>query len=429
MKLWKGHHLPWFALLLVAALLATGCGNRGAAKENTDQSSKKEKKQVKGAAAQGRRGMFGRPGGGELKAVPVEITLLASGDIASYLLYSAPLETEQTVTVYSRIQGLVEKIFVEEGQHVKRNQPLLQLEQQEYQLAEERARLEFERQTANFKRLQALQTKNLVSEEEYENARLQMKQAEIAWKEAKLNLDYTLIRSPIDGVVGERLVNLGDRIQPANSLFIISNLNEKVVKLHVPQDDLRKCHKGQKAIISTEVLPDRQFEGWVKRISPIIDAQSGTFKVTVGVRDPRNELRPGMYVQAQLIEDTHENVPLVPKMALIYENERRYLFVLHGDTARKVELKGGYEDAEKVELLNPIKLGTPIVVLGQNGLRDGTLVQVTATRKFAWQEDIDTLMVAYRAGRAKQGAGEPAASRDPKKRPGNRKRFPSAGSH
>ncbi len=424
MKLPNNHGSGWVALLLAGVVLAAGCSNRSEAKDKTTDASRKEQS----AEKRDPRGMFGGRGAGELKAVPVEVTPLTRGDIASYLLYSAPLETEQTVTVFSRIQGLVEKIFVEEGQHVKRNQPLLQLEQREYQLAEERARLEFERQQANFKRLQALQTKNLVSEEEFENARLQMKQAEIAWKEARLNLDYTVIRSPIDGVVGERMVNLGDRIQPANSLFVISNLSEKVVKLHIPQDDLKKCYKGQKALVLTEVLPDRRFEGWVKRISPIIDAQSGTFKVTVGVRDPRNELRPGMYVQVQLIEDTHENVPLVPKMALIYENERRYLFILHGDTALKVQLRSGYEDAEKVELLNPIKTGTPVVVLGQNGLRDGTLVKVTATRRFDWQKEVKAFRVSRREGERTPGRRRPAAKASRPHRPGaTMKKAPQGG--
>jgi len=291
------------------------------------------------------------------------------------------------VDVYPRIGGLVEAIYVEEGQWVRKGQKLLQIEKETYELAEQKAHIEYQKQEADYKRLKALEAEELLSEEEFGNAKLAFKQAEIAWKQAALNLKYTTVTAPISGVIGERTVNIGDRVQTATNLFKIANLNEKIVYAFVPQDEYTKVYKKQQATITTDILPDEKFAGHVKRISPIVDPQSGTFKVTVAVNDPKNRLRPGMFVNAELIVSTHENARLIPKSALIYENERTYFFVVENDSSKKLELQKGYEDAEKVESLNDLQIGAKIVVLGQNGLKDGTKVKVIQEKTYAWQDD------------------------------------------
>ena len=366
-------------VLVLLAFLVLSCGKNASSDASFGKSASEDSRKSD-------RQRFGKTGSPN-SAIPVEITFAVRGDISSFLMYSSTLETEQTVNSYSQIAGLVEKLFVEEGQWVEKGQPLLQLEQREYLLAAEKARVAYEKQQADFQRLTALKHKNLLSDEEYDNARLTLKQAELDWKQAELNLDYTIVRSPINGVVGERLVNLGDRIQPSTNLFVISNLAQKVVKVFVPQNEMAKVYRRQPAVITSDVLPEQQFTGWVKRISPIVDAQSGTFKVTVGVKDPRGDLKPGMFVNVQLIVDTHKNTTIIPKAALIYENERSYFFILKNDTATKVLLQRGFEDAEKVEIMNPIAPGTPIVVVGQNGLKDGSRVRVIDIARYPWQQN------------------------------------------
>ncbi len=358
--------------LLVVIVLGLSCGSRSTSQNSPSRQNISHQKSKPG-----------RPRTQE--GIPVEVTPVVRGDISSYLLYNATLETEEMVDIYSRISGLVEKLFVEEGDWVKKDEPLLQLEQDEYLIAEQKARYSYEKQRAEFLRFKALKEKNMISEDEFEDARLNLQQAELQWKQAKLNLDYTIVRSPIKGVVGERMVRLGDRIQPTTRLFTIADLSDKVVKVYVPQDEMLKIYKGQKAIITTDVLPEQSFEGWVKRISPIVDATSGTFKITVGVKDPGNKLRPGMFLSVRLIVDAHQHVPLIPKAALIYENERSYYFVVEGDSVRRVALKKGFEDSHKVEVLNPVDDSTLVVIVGQEGLRNGNRIRIVGYKYFPWQ--------------------------------------------
>ena len=323
--------------------------------------------------------------GDDSGVIPVEVTNVTRGAISSYLLYSSTLETEQTVDIYPRIGGLVVAIYKDESDKVGKNAPLLQIEKDTYDLDEKNAKLEYEKQKTNFARLEKLQAEQLLSEEEFQNARLTLDQSKIAWERAALLLKQTTVRSPIPGVIGERTVRLGDRVQTSTKLYSVTNLAEKIVPVYIPQSEFSKTFKGQAVIISSDVIPGVKLKGYVKRKSPIIDPQSGTFKVTIALKDPKNILSPGMFVRAELVVDTHEDAQLIPKSALIYENDRSYFYVARGDSAAKFELVKGFEDSEKVEVLNDLPSNTKVVVLGQNGLKEGTRVKVSSEKTYAWQ--------------------------------------------
>lgn len=365
----------WLGIITLAIfLIGCGSGDKKNRKFNGDKIGRDGAPALQNAGAE---------------SVPVEITPVVKGDISSYLLYNSTLETEEMADIYSRIPGIVEEIYVDEGQWVKKDQALLKIEQAEYLLSEEKARLQYEKQKSEFNRFKSLREKNLISVEEFENARISLQQAELEWKQARLNLDYTLVKSPINGVVGDRQVKVGDRIQTTQKLMVVSNLKEKIARLYVPQDEMPRCYINQKAEISSEVLPGVIFSGTVKRISPIVDPVSGTFTTTVSVKDPKNQLAPGMFVKVRLIVDTHQNVPLLPKTALVYENERTYFYMVEGDSVHKKELKKGFEDAARVELLNVIPDTAKIVVVGQNGLKQGSKIKVVNMRLYDWQKALN----------------------------------------
>ncbi len=313
--------------------------------------------------------------------IPVEVMPVKRGDISKYLLLSSNLETEVMADVYSRIQGIVDSIFKEEGQYVKKGDVMLTLEAKEYELAEQKARVEYEQQLRNFQRLQKMHEKKLLSDEEYEKAKYQLKAVEIAWNEAKLKLDFTKVRAPINGRVGQRLAKIGERIQPTDKLFSVVDNSQVIAVVYVPEKNMNEVKIGQKAYVTSDYFKDRKFDGWIKRISPVVDPSSGTFKVTVGVRNRGSKLRPGMFVNVHIVLDTHKNVILVPKNAVVYENENMYAYVVRDSVARKIRLHTGYEDNEKVEVLQGIEEDEPIIVVGQAGMKDQTPVRIINVRE------------------------------------------------
>ena len=162
-------------------------------------------------------------------------------------------------------------------------------------------------------------------------------------------------------------------------LFRIVDIREKIAVVHIPEREIGRVKKGQQAYLSTDNIPDIHFESYVKRLSPHVDAESGTFKVTVGVNDPENRLRPGMYVSVHIVTETHRYALLIPKAAVVYENGLPYSFFIEHDTlARRIRLERGFSNERYVEVLSSISDTDRVVVVGQNGLKDGARIKIVA---------------------------------------------------
>ncbi len=139
---------------------------------------------------------------------------------------------------------------------------------------------------------------------------------------------------------------------------------------------MRIVQTGQIAEVESDFVEDMQFAGYVKRISPIVDPNSGTFKVTVGLRDRWEYLRPGMFVNVRIVVDTHLGAVLIPKEAVVYDGSDRYVFVVVDSTAQRIQLDVGYENGLFVEARSQINADASVIVVGQNGLKDQARVKV-----------------------------------------------------
>ncbi len=363
-----------FLIIALSALFFIQCGRRPA------EDGPRKNQAVQDSLQKNKKGKP-RPASDAQEPVPVEVVTIGKGDISNYLLLSSNLETEIMADVYSRVQGIVDSIFKEEGQYVKKDEVMLKLEAKEYKLKEKKARLEYEKQRSVYERLRTMFEKNLMSKEEFEKAKYAMETAKVQWEEAQLNLSYTKITSPISGRVGERLAKIGERIQPTNKLFSVVNNSQVIAVVYVPEKNINQLKVGQKAVVYSDHLQGEKFNAWIKRISPVVDPSSGTFKVTVGVRNRKNMLRPGMFVNVNIIIDSHKDVVLIPKTAVVYENEAMVVYVVRDGIAHKILLSAGYEDNEKIESLKDIEPGDQVIVVGQAGLRDKTPVRVVNVRE------------------------------------------------
>lgn len=357
-------------LFFFLAFILSGCGSRsGKDKDGADSTAvdsmnaKKDSVKIK------------------IERIPVEIAVLGQGSISDYILLNSNLETEVMADVYSKIQGIVKEIKKEEGQYVQAGDTLLTLVADEYVLAEKRAKVEFDRQKKNYDRLKAMYETKLLSLEEFETAKFGLETVELQWREAKLNLDYTFIKSPISGYIGERLTKIGARIQQSDKLFSVVNNSQVIAVVYVPEKNIGSLRVNQKAVISSDNLKEKDYEGWIKRISPVVDPASGTFKVTVGVRNTGNSLRPGMFVNVRIVVDTHEQVVLVPKLAVVYENEYKNIYVVRDSVAYKIRLNAGFEDSEKIEAKDQVQSGESIIIVGQSGMKDKTPVKIVSKRE------------------------------------------------
>jgi membrane fusion protein (multidrug efflux system) len=312
--------------------------------------------------------------------VPVETALVTRGAISAFLSFNATLETEAVVDIFPQTNGQVEALLVEEGTVVKEGDPLLKIEDRELRVDVEENTGNFEHLKRNFARTEDLYERNLINKQDYETQSYQLDQARLRLERAKIRLSYATVRAPFAGVISSRETQVGARVGSGTKLFSMVKLDDLVARVFVPGRYLPVVAEDQPAIVSSEFLPDRSFKGWVKRISPVIDPKSGTFKVTVGVRgDKPTDLPPGLFVGVRIITDTRPDAVLIPKRAVVYEGGERYVFTVVKDRAVKKKLTVGFEDPNNVEALSGFEVGTPVIVLGQSGLKDGSLVRSVNT--------------------------------------------------
>jgi len=348
---------PSACLVLLAALAPAGCsvGNSDA------------KTFASGAKGNGDR---------QEEAVPVEVAALARGEIEAVLRLSSNLEAEREVQVFAEAPRRVTRLLVEEGHPVAKGQLLLQLQDDEQKSAVAKAEIALAESRRNFERTRELHEQKLVTDELFQQAGYTVERNQLALEDARRELGYTQVRAPIAGVVTERRVNLGDHVTVNQPLFRIVDFDSIVARIYVPEKDLLRLRKGQPARLRADSLGGRLFTGTIDRISPVVDPGTGTVKVTVAT--PRQEgLRPGMYVDVELVTAVHQDALLVPKRALVYDNDQVFVFRLKDERrVERLRLEPVLEDPLHVEAAAGLAAGDQIVVAGQSGLKDGGLVRL-----------------------------------------------------
>lgn len=310
------------------------------------------------------------------EAIAVQTAPVTRGPISASLSFNTTLETESTVDLYPQTGGQVQALLVEEGDFVKAGDPLLKIDDRELRVDAEEAAVNLNREQDTFNRTEELFKRGLVNQQEFENARHTLEQRRLAAERTRIRLDYATVRAPFNGVISDRQVQVGARVATGTKLFSFVSLQDMVARVFVPGRYLTAVHPDQSASITSDFLPDREFAGWVKRISPVIDPQSGTFKVTVGVREPEADVLPGLFVRVSIVTEERPDALLVPKRAVVYDGGEQFLFTVRDGKAVRVRLDAGFETPSIVEIRSGFSVGDPVIVLGQSGLKDGTPVKV-----------------------------------------------------
>jgi len=312
----------------------------------------------------------------EEEAVPVDVVTLERGPIEATLRYSATLEAERDVLVLAEASRRVEELRVEEGDRVRTGELLVRLQDEVQRSAVAKAEIRLDDAQREFERQQSLYDQSLISEQTWITARSEYDQAKIALDDARRELGYTRVTAPIGGTVTERMVNRGDFVTVNQPLFRIVDFDSIVARIYVPEKELGRLSPGLEARVTADALEGRRFAGRIDRIAPAVDPATGTVKVTVAI--PRQEgLRPGMYVQVELVTDTHDDAVLLPKRAVVYDNDQMFVFRL-GDERRveRLEVEARLETPDTIEPEGGLDAGDQVVVAGQSGLKDGALVRL-----------------------------------------------------
>jgi len=312
----------------------------------------------------------------EVAAIPVETAIPTRGDIYAVYSGTAPIEAFAEATAIAKVGGEVRQILVEEGDDVASGAVLARLDG-------DRLRFEAEQAEANLRKLQQdyqrnldLREKSLVSAGDFEKIQYEMEALKAAYDLAKLELSYTQIRAPIAGVVSQRFIKIGNTIDANTPTFQVTSLEPLVSYLHVPEREYGRVRAGQDATIHIDALQDSEFVATVSRISPVVDPDTGTFKITIEVSDSSRRLKPGMFGRISIVHDIHVGALQVPRGAVIEEAGQSSVYIIDGDVAQRRVIQTGYTNGADVEVLDGLDDGEEFVIVGQTSLKSGSKVSI-----------------------------------------------------
>lgn len=392
----KKERIIWLAMILLAATTFLGaCGSKG--QETTEEAAK-----------------------------PVSVSEAAKGDLAQTIDISAAIDARMVVDIVPKTQGMarVASVHVEEGQAVKKGQLLLQLETRELraQLKQAQASLASAKNALaqarsgikqaeasyinaknNFQRIETLFNQQIVSQQEYENSKMQLEiaqstyeaaqqqvkvdpdtgyqyleahveQAEASVELARANLDNARVVSPISGIVIDRNVDPGE-MAGSSPVATVMDMTTVIASGTITEKNVNKLKEGQDVIIIIASINNLTGTYEISKIIPAAD-DSNTYKLQVNIPNPQFTIKPGMSAIIQANTQEIKDVILLPRDAVVERNGSNVVFVVEDNKVISKNVITGESTDELIVIKTGIKVGQKVVTTGQHLLNDGDAVKV-----------------------------------------------------
>ncbi len=344
------------AALVGLALAVASCAKEGVA---ADDSTKAKDEKAKPEAA-----------------IPVEVALPERAEMLAMYSGTATLEAEADAEVIAKVGGEVRRLFVEEGDRVREGQVLAVLDDRQLRLQAAQARAALAKTERDFNRQVELHQKGLVAAGAFESLKYDLENQRAVDDLSRLNLSYSEIRAPFAGLVSARHIRLGQEVPVGAKVFRVTDPMPLKASVFVPERELARLKPGQTASVGADALAGRVFPAVVKLVSPTVDAATATFKVTLEVTDPKGDLKPGMFARVGIVFERRVNALIIPRIALLDTDGTSNVFVVAGGKAQQRAIKVGLSNAGKIEVVDGLDGAEQVVVVGQNGLKDGNPVRV-----------------------------------------------------
>jgi membrane fusion protein (multidrug efflux system) len=289
------------------------------------------------------------------------------------------------VTVSADLPGVVGRLAFDSGSRVEKGDVLVELDtrQEQAQLAGAESQLQLAR--LNFERMQGLVQQDAVSRAEYDAAAAAHTQAEARLREIRATIERKTIRAPFSGLLGIRQVNLGQYLAGGDPVVPLQSVNPVYVNFGVPQQEAGEVRVGRRVRITASELGDSEFVGRVSALDSVVDQTTRNVQVQATLANPGGTLRPGMFVQAQVMLGAGHPVIALPASAINYAPYGDSVFVVadmknpQGQPYRGVRqqvVKLGPSRGDQVAVLSGLRPGEEVVTSGAFKLRNGAAVQV-----------------------------------------------------
>lgn len=408
-----------FFPVLIVSFLLIGCGG----------SDSNEPSKPSGG------GWGGWGSGNTTRATSVETQTVSLQSIAEQVRSFGTIKAQNVIAITPQISNTITNFYVDLGDTVKAGQLLAKINNTTFkdQLAQAEAQLmqseiAVSRDSAAYSRAKMLAEKELssiadeeIAEANYQSSLAALESAKASLTQAKENVSFTEVRSPVNGVILSKIGEEGDVASSAQALFEIANLVGYETRVFLPVQDWRFVKIGQPVNLRVSNETESSAVGIISRKSPQLDPTTGLGEVVVSLTNTGPNIFPGVLTENVIDIDFKEQTIVVPRSALVEKVEttvepesntitlaKTYsVFVSVGDTTAELRsLKLGIEQGDKIEIIEGLKAGESIIVTGQTSLKDGAKIRVATGANFTSPEGTTVSgSGSWGAGTSNSGAG------------------------
>lgn len=340
----------------------------------------------------------------EKEGIPVEVIEINPDTFSKFLNVTGRVGSEQEAYLSSKTGGRILKFYKDAGDSVKNGEEIVSIDtasleiqkaQAENQviIAEndlKQAQIQFGDAKKNFSRMSNLFEEGTISKKELEQFELNfqtakqhldsafayLKVAKDSLKTVETNIKDHSIFAPFDGIVGIRRADVGEIVNPGQSIISLYNPKKLNAQVKVAEKDIPNLKIGQQATITLDVSATEELGGEITRISGAPDANTRLFDVYIGFEEMSDKVIPGIFLQGKILIGTQKNVMTLPSSALIKEGVNYFVFVVENNHAVKKQVKLGDRSEDKFEIASGLNFGTQVITFGKENVREGSLVKI-----------------------------------------------------
>lgn len=322
--------------------------------------------------------------GGSAGAIPpvsVEAATVAVESVPELITAVGSLRSDESITVRPEVAGRISAIMFNEGQRVAKGATLVRLDTAINAAEVQQARANLKLGQSKYDRAVDLAKSNFISSQAKDEAENNLRVAEAAVSLADARLAKMEIKAPFSGIIGLRVVSVGDYVKEGADVVNLESIDPLKVDFRVPEIYMKQVEVGQSLNLTLDALPGKTYEGKVSAINPLFDAAGRSIVIRALVRNTDTALRPGMFARVQLITRDEKPAIVVPEQAIVPLGDEQYVYRVVDGKATRVKVDVGRRRAGKVEVRSGLAEKDVVVTAGQIKLREGQPVKIANTDK------------------------------------------------